>query len=232
MRLGHSIGVAQQKQVTLKSLGTLLLDFDAHDLSGSVTTWPNRGDRSLLAALDGTGHAPQFSATGFNGRPCVTSNGSAQWFANAAFGSSISQPVTGFWLVIVDSTNTGGPVLCDGHDATHRHAVNTYGVGAPGLSVFYQGASVVGANGDIPLDTPTIIEVHANTATSKIVIDGVTKASGDAGSQTMTGITVFNDYAGSGAWKGKCAKVVYYAGDLSNTVAAQVRAIMRANWSL
>ena len=220
-------------ETALSDFGTVLIDLDAHDLSsGSISSWPNRGNTSVMTAItQGTAaNKPTYSATGLNGGPAAQFDGSDDYMGPQAYDSSHAQPFSEFLLIQVSTGNTG-TFFVDGGDLTHRHAYNTQ-TGASGCYI-YAGAALIDTGDHISLDVPHLIDTVFDTTTSDLTIDGTSRATGDVGSQGNNGLVLANDpVLSSVAMKGFLAKYVVFSGVLSAGNRTSVRNLIKRAWGL
>jgi hypothetical protein len=130
-----------------------------------------------------------------------------QLLQSGAWTTGLSQPCTQY-VVCSGSNKVSQRLATDGIGAANRNAVY-YTSG--GLGSVFAGSTVSGAA--IDDDVSRVLCGVFNGASSAIYLSNAsTGTTGNAGAQTLTGITVGSDYAITQGWNGKIAAVLVYSG--------------------
>lgn len=169
---------------TLASLGASLLHwFRPEDATGVAASGNWAANVGGATAAQATGGArPAYSATGHNGRPCLTFDGGDSL---AASFSAISQP--GAVIVACQVTSVADfRFVVDSSHATNRWAI--YTSITTGLVNGFAGSAITSGSGT--LGSICVVSAVFNGASSVVRINGVQVASGNAGAATMQGITI------------------------------------------
>lgn len=136
-------------------------------------------------------------------------------------GGAISQPNTIIIVAQLNSSlvNNNSPyAILDGIGAT-RHAVLKDNGPSPDAFAMYAGTTVDDgdANGDV-----NIFTVLFSDASSQMWINGVSKVTGNAGLQSLGGLTIGALVNGAAGWVGDIAAILIYPGNLSNADKNQI----------
>lgn len=185
-------------------------DFLAQGYSDTdtVTTWPNETGESDGAA-DG---APVLDIDGVAGQPAVVYNGSNS-HATSAFSVNPSY-TSGVTVVVIGrqvGSDGGNRFLFDGIGASNRNAVFRSG-GTGG--VIYAGSSQNNASFTNDADFG-LTAFYSTSGNEVLTVDGVETVNAAAGSQTLTGLTIGENYAGSNGGTWRVAFFGVYEGDIT-----------------
>lgn len=186
-------------------------DFTALGLSNgaAVGTWPDEtaNNRDLTQATAGSKPTYTASSAGFNNHPTVATDGTADFMQTASWTGLSSA------TIVLVGKLTGGSttkIIVDGIGSSNRNALNSNSSGKWGLNA---GTSIASAANS---DTSLHYFRAEFAATDTLMIDGASSISGDAGSQTLTGLTFGSRYDGTanfGAFE--AAFIGVYSGALS-----------------
>ena len=164
------------------------------DVADWVDQFGNGNDISQGTASD----QPLFVASdaSFNNKPVVRFDGAGEFMDTAAFSSPLSQPNTIFLVAKVQTILSGFRYFFDGLNISSRHILFTASGGVREIEIF-AGSSLLGP----ATNTNTnIYGIQLNTTSSKLLIaGGAPVVSGDAGAQTLTGLTLGDIYSHVGA---------------------------------
>ena len=153
----------------------------------------------------------QLGANGINGLPCLLFD-AVDDFLRVTFGAALSQPVTVY-------------VGCSfGSTAAYRYAVSRDAASDFSLYAEITTGYVAIVNGLTVTSTTAasgvqMVSVVANGASSTIRRNGAQIASGDSGTNTLSGVTVGASYVGTSPLGGKMFMLAVYAG--AHSVAQQ-----------
>lgn len=198
--------------------------------------WTNPGDGVAVAQWnDASGNARHATqATGlnqpvyraseatFNNRPVV--QGDASDFMKTAAFTALTQPNT---LVVIGSTSatSGNRFFCDGITSTDRHLFFRSSGGSFNANA---GASL--ANGTANTSAHLFV-AEFNGASTNFDRDG-TRVTGNAGTHSVTGLTLFADNAGSNQLTGFLAFVGLHNGTLTAGELADLEAWAASHYGL
>lgn len=191
--------------------GTKVLDVDFQRADTNKFTCTSGQTVTVFNSLD----AVQFTGTkqpayrasvaALNGKPAVQGDGVDDFLQTAAWSSALTQPSS---VVVVGSVSAEDN-LTDGITSTNRHLVKEI-LGTDWR--IFAGTSVDGGTSDTD---PHLFAAVFNGASSTLDVDGVEVVSGNAGAQTLTGLTIGSNYNGTAAWNsGHIAFVGAIAGDI------------------
>jgi len=183
----HSVSASLPSPSTIPDSGNLQALYDARDLSLSdgdpVSTWPDSsGNGNDLTAAS----APTYRTGFISGNPVVKFDG-VNDLLNVSFPSDVSQPVHIFALTAQQTqSSTNSAYHYDGDTANQMRFV---GGGNPGDWNLYAG-SVLGT-GDDDEDSGLHLHSHLYDGSDSVArIDRQQIITGDAGSQSLDGITL------------------------------------------
>lgn len=218
-----------------KDIAGLTAWFDASQITGvadgaSLATWPdssgNGNDATQGTAADQPTYYKSTAGKTINGLPAVWWTSATDSLATAAFEIPLS---VGTVFVVGEVPDNGQvPSLVDGISSTNRWVVGTT---ANSAYCIYAGGNIIGAvpnNGAIHQFTG----LFAGAATSYFRMDGIEQASGSAGTDTLTGITLGN---GPGAeldlYPDFLCEIIHYDSILSSTDISKVESYLKSKWA-
>jgi hypothetical protein len=184
------------------------------DVIGGVV---NQGSDSYSISQATTANKPTLQQVEING---VTSwvwllDGVNDFLQGAFGGGAIAQPFTVFAVAQLDATivdDNKNHHITDG-DASGRLILQKVSTGTPDTWRIYGGAPLQGGAADASWNIWTAL---FNAASSQFWHNGVSEASGDAGSDSVDTLTVGSNYLGDVVWKGYIGQILIYPGNLSN----------------
>lgn len=194
-------------------------DFAALGLSNgaAVTTWPDEtaNGRDLTQATAGSKPTYTASSAGFNSHPTVACDGTADFMQTASWTG-----ITG--TIVVVGKLTGGSTsktIVDGIGSSNRHLLFSNSSAKWSIN---SGTSIASAGSS---DTSLHYFRAEFGATDTLTIDGTSSISGDAGAQTLTGITLGARYDGTTNFG---AIEAAFIGVLSGALTTDERTALRA----
>lgn len=166
-------------------------DWTAPSDGGAVVSLRNAGTEAKDATTGGT---ITYDADGIGGRPAVQGDGTSGYLATTAFDAALTQPFTicGV-LTLTASSNAyawGGLNLTNRADFARAQITTNDRWLAVGGSILNAGVGT----GDA---APHFFEVYYNGASSQIRVDGTVMNTGNAGTHTLTGLTLMAYNGGS-----------------------------------
>lgn len=172
-----------------------------------ISTWPDISGNSRNATGSGATR-PIYKTSILNGQPVARFSGAADSRMVTSAITAISQPTTIF--VVGSHTASSFSQLFDGIATSNRHALFA---STSDMEMFAGASSMGGAKS---AGTVRIIQCRFNTTTSGIRVGGGTLVgSGNAGTQTLTGLTIGNRFASTFAAAGDIAALLVSNSDMS-----------------
>ncbi len=187
------------------------------DTAGKASAWTDLSGNGRTLTQATSSHQPVIVAAALNGQQ-VLRFATDQWLRNTV-GPTLPQTYTG---VVIAKCVTIPP------GADHDRVMFDSGAPAGAYSItFYKSAGagqVVGMYAGANLFGTTVAGAWHNNqfllkgATSKVIIDGITEATGDAGTDGLTGITIGIDHAtAADGFEGDIAEALFYDHALDTT---------------
>ena len=175
-----------------------------------VGTWPN--ETGETDATQGTGaNQPTYSATGGpNSKPCVTGD-STDYLATGSFSVAPSYTSGVSFVAVGGTAATSSQNIFGGSGATNR---NLMGKSSTNWRVFSGTTPITGGTSDTN-DHLFVGWFDGSSGNEKLWVDGSLVVDGNAGVQTIGGITLMADYAGGNNWAGDLSFVGVYEGDFT-----------------
>ena len=191
-----------------------------------VGEWPDRsGNGHDLAATSAeTRPTLHHSPDGFNGLPAVYFGGAM----TTGWGVGLAQPWHAFF-VIRGTAITGGHYIMDGQANGQRLAIYRTTVGSS-VSLYAGGTDVRGGSGS-RLDTHTL-SATANGAFSQLRQNGWIIATGNPGTNSLSGVTIGTRFNGVDPLNGWIAEGILYRGALSQEDVTAVDLYLLAKYNL
>lgn len=164
----------------------LLLDAQFTDsqinVAGGIANWYDKSGNDRNAVQATAGLRPTLTMeTKLNNQLAVTLDGSDAMAST--FGATLTPPTTFF--VVAHSTTDTNTFFFDGIDSTNRNAL--FITATPLYALFAVGGQI---DGSAPDTDPHIFRCVVNGASSSLFIDGVSDATGNAGSANLTGLNI------------------------------------------
>lgn len=160
---------------------------------GSVATWHDASGNGYDATQASASLQPIYHVTGFNGQPGVTFDGVDDYLQTAAF-NALSQPVT---LVVIRKfltfNSAGSNIDVDGLTSTTEFQA---GANVNGQYQLYAGSALAYGTFDT---TPHLVVGQFNSTNNDdlLYLDGLPVLLGNAGTNTMKGLTLGAQYDGT-----------------------------------
>lgn len=192
--------------------------------SGNVLTWSDQSGNGYTATAGAT--PPVATANQINGKVCPLFGGAA-YMTTSAF----SQALTSSTIVAVAKCLDGAErFMADGLAAGNRQALES--TGNTNLVDIYAGSAL---NATVTAGMQTTAKQAIGCfggASSTLYIDGSLLASGSAGTQTMTGLTIGARYTTADFfWNGPIGEIIIYNRALSTSEANLLHAYAKSFWS-
>lgn len=170
-----------------------------------------------------TSKKPIYKVNIYNGLSTGRWDGTDDTMATSAF-TELPQPNT-IWIVIKSGVGNAFQSWCDGILINKRHVA--------GHPLTSGNAGLFAGTGFGAADTDTAINVWCgifNTASSTLYKNGVSFATGNAGSHGLTGVTLGNSYDGSLATAKDICEYVLKTGVASAGELSAMQAYLKAKW--
>lgn len=189
----------------------LVLHLDASELSLSdddpVTSWTDLSDNDYHATQSTGDYQPTFKTNILNGNPVVRFDGTDDYLETTSFSSALSQPNTIF--VVWQTNSTGTQFAIDGITTTDRNSIYQ----RSGEIAFYAGSTQEYTR-DTPFDW-LITTALFDGSGSEIWENGDSKATGNTGSQSLTGALIGSRVEYRNFLDGDIAEIIIYDRALS-----------------
>lgn len=165
-------------------------------VSGAVSSWANQADTSLMTSVDQAtaSQRPAWVANVIDGKPVLRGTNAAVTLMQGAWTGALPQPNTVFVVARRTVVNATNQYMFDSNTPTSRHSLFTQANTT--FLQFYAGTTITTAQAT---NAWGIWSVLYNGASSQAWRGSTSLASGNAGAQSMRGLTVFN-YQGAGAF--------------------------------
>ncbi|MFO7922972.1 MAG: hypothetical protein R6U58_04700, partial [Bacteroidales bacterium] len=201
------------------------LEFDNND---PVDRWDDLSGFNNYASQATGVNQPTFNTGILNGNPAVSFDGTNDYLETDAFSSALSQPNTVF--VVWKTNSTGTQVVVDGIDNNHRHGIYQGTQGGDNVAFF--AGSVQSYSRTTPID-PIITSAIFNGTGSEIWENGESKATGDIGEHSLTGVTVGVRQGNSNYFlDGDVAEILVYDRALTENERVQVELYLDGKYQL
>lgn len=126
----------------------------------------------------------------------------------AAWGETITQPFTVFWVASSDANDTNDRTFIDGNATGARHTVRVQTDGS--LLMWANGSNLTGG---APSTTPHYYTALFNGASSTLHMDGTLIDTVDVGAHSSTGLTIGRKWDSGLDLVGDFAELLFYDGD-------------------
>jgi len=184
---------------------------DDGDPVGSWTDLTGNADHVSQGTAD---NRPSWQDAELNGEPVIRFDGNNDYLRGAfTTGGSISQPNTIFAVAKLTSVNDDAQrILFDGDDVTSRHVFHQFPTPDPDEWAIWAGSNLAGSASDGNWNIWTAL---FNGASSQFWANGVSEASGNAGTKALDGLTAGCSYMNDAYWEGDIAEIIIYDANLS-----------------
>lgn len=196
----------------------------------TVSAWGDQsgtGDANKHATQGTAAEQPTYVASdaGYNGQATLSFD-AGDWMQTGTWTSALAQPATHFLV------GQGGSATfreaTDGIDGGSRHSISMLNTGEPYL---YAGAALFSGAASWIATKHIVGGVFAG-GSSKIYVDSATaSATGNAGAQSLTGVTIGGNFGGP-SWAGKVAEIIICEGILSNALILQTMTYLAARYAV
>ena len=190
---------------------------------GDVSQWDDKSGNARHVTQATGSLQPQTGAFTLNGYNVISSPASspAEYLAGS-FGATLSQPNS---IFVVGKYDTTSDALFDGIGASNRAAHYESG----GNFRMYAGSALVADTSDT---NPHIFGTVWNGASSSHRLDGGTPSTGNPGTHSLTGITLFAAYDGSFGLDGYIGEVIILNESVSTAVRQKIEGYLAWKWGL
>lgn len=227
----YSGGVVQTARTPWSppDVDSLKLWYDATDdstiteSSGAVSAWADKSGNSHDLTQGVGSRQPTTGSRTINSLNVIDFDG-GDVMANT-YGSTLSQPVTGFIVGAFDVT--GGQYFFDGIVSGNRFAL--FSSAGSVLSLFAGGSQFGTSTIDI---NNHIYGYTINGASSEILIDSTVVDTGNPGAGTMTGVTIGARYDNSSYLDGGIGEFIMYEKVLNTTEVTFVEQYLSDKWGI
>jgi len=194
--------------------------------SGYIQSWYDQSGNAYTAAQTTAANQPLYVASGQNGRPVGRFDNTNDLLATVGFGP-LAQPIT--VVVVWKSNNTVISKTIDGIDATNRVVIES---GAFANVVDMWAGQYVQYPKILPMTTPILTTAMFNGASSQLFENGTTKVSGNAGSQSLGGITLGMRFNSTNPLNGDIAELIICNAALSAADRQAAEAAANTYWAI
>lgn len=195
-------------------------------VSGAVSQWNDysgTGDsnKNVTQSTSTKRPTPNTADANFNNQATLTFDGTDDYLVSGTWSSALSQPATWFAAYRAGSVATGRSAF-DGIASGNRHF--TGNTGTDGFVNMYAGTTVL-AGAVNKASTKVYTCSVFNGASSALYVNDFSSsvASGNAGSHSLTGVTIGANFLTTGPIAGEIAEIIAYSGALNAAQRAQVQ---------
>lgn len=219
-----------------------------YDFSDTTTLWTDSGCSTTPVALNGdligcvvnkvaggvnltqatTANKLTWTLPGWSALGIGTADGTNDFMQTAAFASALTQPTTIFVVVRMTGDFSVNRTFYDGITAANRHLL--YHTATTGALRIFAGVSLNSI--DSTAGTPLILTAVFNGATSELFKNGGSIKSGDAGTNTLTGLTIGARYIGDWNTQANFGEILVYNPSPSATNQALIESYLNTKWTV
>ena len=192
------------------------------EVLGAVSQWDDKSGQGNHAVQATGAEQPTTNATTQNGKNVLDFDGTDDRIVST-FGSTLTQPNTVFITGKYDVITAA--YMFDGIDASNRNAL----FNDTSLFTAFAGSSLQGDAMDTDFH---VLEVIFNGVSSSIRLDAGTATTGDAGADSLTGLTIGSRYSGTSALDGSIGEALVYNGLLDTAAKARVNTYLMNGWGV
>jgi len=190
--------------------------------AGKVSEWRDLSGNNFHATQAIASKQPIKVNNVICGKPVIRFDG-VDDFLKATFGQTFTQPNT---IFIVKNSLANGTITIDGIDGSHRNIIqdinNKAGINA-GYNLEYTKPT--------PYNCYTFFSGVYNGAVSKLFENSILKVAGDAGTQSLTGLTIGSSYLNTQFFQGDIAEIIFYNGLLLDSNRIKVEKYLMDKYS-
>jgi len=179
--------------------------------SGFVAQWYDQSGNGRHATQTATGSQPLIVSSGSlvtrNNKPALRFDG-VDDNISAIFGTTITQPISTH--LVSQNSNTTSSIFYDSADDTNRLV---FGFNTDGTSSIFAGTELTGS---IATTGSTILSAYYSSSNSSYYLNSILNATGDAGVNSISSLTIGSDYSGSSTISGSVQELFLYSTDQSS----------------
>jgi hypothetical protein len=178
--------------------------------SGFVQTWYDQSGNGRHATQTTASNQPLIVSSGSliteNSKPTVQFDG-VDDNISAIFGTTITQPISTH--LVSQNSNTTSSIFYDSADDTNRLV---FGFNTDGTSSIFAGTELTGS---ITTTGSTILSAYYSSSNSSYYLNSILNATGDAGVNSISSLTIGSDYSGSSTISGSVQELFLYSANQS-----------------
>lgn len=205
--------------------------YDASDAStiteaaGRVSQWNDKsGNNYHMTQATGT-NQPYTGSRTFNGKNVLDFQG-GQFMQSGTFSETMSRPYTMFIVCKPDNApDFAYKFLFSGLTSSTRSAL---AVGSSGNWLAFSGS--LDDNSVVADNLTRIHEVQFNGSSTKHYIDGVLVQTVNAGTETLTGLSIGSDHSGSGQFDGAICEMVLFNEVKADSIRQEINDQLSVKW--
>lgn len=203
-----------------------------------IDSWASFDPSGYVVSQSTGANKPTFTASNaaYNNQPTITF-GANDYFVGGLLATPITQPCT--WYVVGNGNAAASPtdahVAVDGITAGSSHTISKAEDADNSVAVVNAGSNVWNFTTGADWYAKRIVCAVVNGASSSLYVSSTTAtATGNAGSESVTGLTIGYDAAQSGfeAWYGEIAEIICFAGAHDATQREAVINALAARYSV
>jgi len=192
--------------------GTPIAHYDANNITGLdhnevISQWDDDSGNNYHLSQSSPTVKPVYQTNVLNGLPGVYAAGAKGMSTGAVFGT-LAQPNTIFVVFEDNGWDGGQDILIDGAGVSNRHKVWDDDKWKMNAGADVISSPIVNRDGQ-----PHIMTAVFNGASSSVSLDGSSIIAGNAGTQALTGLSIFHSYTNNGAdsFKGWIYEIIVYS---------------------
>lgn len=196
-----------------------------------VGEYDNQGTDAYNLVQAVTAAKPTLKLNILNGHPVFRGDG-GDWLSGTFSGGALSHPITIFIVAQIAAASVDDGTTFFYHDgivAGSRAALYKQGAAGADTDRMYGGATLTNGNSN---GNWNIFTELFNGASSLLYKNGVSVASGNAGTNTLTGLSLFSQYNSTAWFIGDVAECLIYSANLSNAAKNQMGQYFNAKYGI
>lgn len=208
----------------------LKLWLDANAITGlsdgdAVATWADKSGNSRDATAAGAAQ-PTYKTGIVNSKPTVRFNGSANYMATATT-PALAQPNTVFWVGKVANAWVGDGAFFDSTTAL-KSMVEIYPLDTKAYQMYAD--SAINSSTRRVTSAYRLYEAVFNGASSSLIADGQTQATGNPGAGGFAGVRIGSRGNGTKFLNGDIAEMLVYSGTLTEAQKNLIRSYLKSKY--